>query len=392
MDKKYLIVNTGSASKKYALYAGGKEVCKAHFEKEDGKLVVTFTAGLQRNKKNITQAEYGASIRYLLELLQAKKIISAKSDIEMIGLRVVAPGDYFLSSCVVDKTYFNKLKASEQEAPLHIHPIIAEIRQLKKILPGVQVVGVSDSAFHANMPFQSKLYSLPEKVVRRFGMYRYGYHGISMQSILPKVKSLLGELPSKMIICHLGSGSSIAAVENGVSIDTSMGFTPLEGVPMGTRIGNIDAGAVIYLAQKLGLSLRQLETYFNSKCGLLGLSGKTADVRELIKLEKAGDRKAKIALETFVYHIKKYIGAYSAALNGLELLVFTATIGERSFIMRSRICSELEGLGIALDEKKNDKLVGSDGFIHEKRAPVKIAVIHTDEMGEIARQMLKCKI
>lgn len=387
MDKKYLIVNTGSASKKYALYAGGKEICKAHFEKEGGKFIVTFLFGRLKEKKVIKESSYRSALNFLLELLLVKKIIRSKSDIRAVGLRVVAPGNYFLENRLVDKKYLDKLKASEQEAPLHIHPIIAEVRQLKKILPSVPVVGVSDSVFHSTMPQQSKLYNLPERVAAKYGMYRYGYHGISMQSVLRKVKKILGTLPARMIICHLGGGSSIAAVKNGKSIDTSMGFTPLEGVPMGTRIGNIDAGAVIYLAEKFGLSLRQLETFFNSKCGLLGLSGKTSDIRQLIELEKSGDKKAKLALDTFVYSIKKYIGAYAAALNGLDLLVFTATIGERSWIMRGKICNELDVFGINIDLKKNRKVVSADGLISKSNAPVKIAVITTDEMGEIAKEV-----
>jgi acetate kinase len=203
-----------------------------------------------------------------------------------------------------------------------------------------------------------------------------------------KLKNIYsGNLPEKIIICHLGGGSSIAAIKNGQSIDTSMGFTPLEGVVMANRAGDIDAGAVIYLSKKLGYKPEEMENYLNTQCGLSGLSGKSNDVKELLEIEKNGDENAKLALEVMVYKIKKYIGAYFAALNGADVLVFSATIGERSAIMRSRICAELENLGIVLDDEKNNKTISMDGFIGKDGAPVKIAVITTDEMGQMAKEV-----
>jgi len=206
-----------------------------------------------------------------------------------------------------------------------------------------------------------------------------------MSSVLRKFKEQM-TLPGKIIICHLGSGSTITAVKDGKSFDTSMGFTPLEGMVMGTRIGTIDAGAVLYLLEKSGMSPLELEEFFNKKCGLLGLSGKTNDVRELIELEKKGDEGAKLALDSFAIQVKKYIGAYSAEMGGLDALIFTATIGERSWIMRDRICAGLENMGIVLDEAINKETVSKPGFIHQEGSKVKIAVTPTDEMGEIAQE------
>lgn len=383
----FLIINTGSASKKYALYSDNREVFKAHMETEDGNLVSTVKIDTAEKKEIITQENYNNSINYILELLLSNKLITSIDDIKAVGLRIVAPGNYFLSDKIIDEGYLTKLQEAKNRAPLHIEPELSEIEHLKKTMPVTPLVGISDSAFHKTIPDKAKLYGLPQDIASRLEIYRYGYHGISAQSIVNKIKKWLGDIPPKTIICHLGSGSSIIALKNGQSVDASMGFTPLEGMIMSTRTGNIDAGAVIYLAQNLDLDLNNLEAFLNQKCGLLGVSGQTSDIRELLKLETAGDRMSATALEIFVYTVRKYIGAYTAALGGLDLLVFTATIGERSFIMRSRICQELGALGIVLDEEKNNNAVSADGFINKGISFAKIAVITTDEMGEMAKQV-----
>ncbi|MDO8430116.1 MAG: acetate/propionate family kinase [bacterium] len=387
--EKYFIVNTGSASKKYALYAGKKKLFFAHLEKEKGNFVMTIVDRAKTKKMAISRQNFIHSIKYLVQLLISQKVIADKKEIIGIGMRIVAPGTYFQKHRRIDENYFIKLNKEKSEAPLHLIPIIEEIKAIRKVFPGAPLIGVSDSAFHSSLPDHSRLYALPTAIAGKLDIRRFGFHGISLQSLLKKIKILFGEAPARIIICHLGSGSSITAIKNGKSLDTSMGFTPLEGLPMGTRVGDIDAGAVIYLAQKNKLNFNQLEKYLNSSCGFLGLSGKTGDVRELLDLEKRNNKKAALALETFVYKIQKYIGAYIAALNGLDLLVFSATIGERSFIMRSRICRNLDQLGILLDEKKNTWAVSRDGFINKKSARVKIVVLTTDEMEEIANQTIK---
>jgi acetate kinase len=232
------------------------------------------------------------------------------------------------------------------------------------------------------MPDRARFYAISKETAEK-GIVRYGYHGISFASLISKMTAV-GKVPERIIICHLGSGSSIGAFLGGKSIDTSMGFTPLEGIPMATRVGDIDPGAVIYLMKKFGFGPNELEEYLNTHCGLLGLSGKSDDLRTLIDLEKAGDKKAALAIDVLVYKIKKYIGAYTAALNGLDTLVFSGTIGERSFFLRSRICRDMENLGIILDDERNNNTVSRDGFIQSASSKVKIAVMITDEMGEIA--------
>lgn len=387
--EKYFIVNTGSESKKYALYAGKKRLFFAHLEKEGKKFVMTVVSRGQTKKTIISRQNFIKAVEFVFQSMIFSKVIADKKEISGIGMRIVAPGGYFQKHRRIDKDYFSRLIKEKLEAPLHIVPIIEEIRTLRKVFSGMPLAGISDSAFHSSLPDHSKFYALPAGIISKLDIRRFGFHGISLQSIIGKIRFFSGKIPARVIICHLGGGSSITAVKSGKSFDTSMGFTPLEGLPMGTRIGDIDAGAVIYLAQKNKLNLNQLEKYLNSRCGLLGLSGITGDIRELLNLEKQNNKKAVLALEIFIYKIRKYIGAYIAALNGLDLLVFSATIGERSFIIRSRICKNLDQLGISLDEKKNIKVVSRDGRIHKNSSRVKIAVLTTDEMEEIADQTRK---
>lgn len=327
--EKYLIINPGSASNKYALFnEDGQKLSTFHFERENSGFVVTIS----NQKKKIKKEDYDNALKYVVNFL--------KEEIRACAVRIVAPGEYFSEDRLIDKNFINKLERQKDSAPLHIGPELEEIKKIKKILPKTKLIAVSDSAFYKNLPEKAKYYGLPKELEIR----RFGYHGISMASILNKLKKL-GKLPKRTIVCHLGSGSSITAVLDGHAIDTSMGFTPLEGLLMATRPGDIDVGALIYLAKKKKFNFSQLEEYLNTKCGLLGLSGKTSDIRELLKLEKKGDKDAKLALEIFVYRIQKYIGSYITALGGLDLLVFTATIGERSSIMRGRILKGLKHFG-----------------------------------------------
>lgn len=389
MEKKYLIVNLGSASKKYSLYAGEREIFHAHFEKENNDFVVTEIAGSMSSKNKISQDEYDSSGENLLNILRSKNIVANTNEIIALGFRVVSPGEYFSSVKKIDDDYLEKLKEMHEIAPLHVEAVLAGINEFKKLLPDAPMIGVSDSAFHSTIPEVARLYALPIEDSRKYGIYRYGYHGISIASVLDAAGEMLGNLPSRIIVCHLGSGSSITAVKDGKSIDTSMGFTPLEGVVMATRGGDIDPGALIHLGKKLNLSFDELDNYLNHKCGLLGLSGgKESGVRELIELEKQGDEYAKIALNVWSYRVKKYIGAYIAALGGLDLLIFTATIGERSFIMRERICSDMENLGIILDKKQNNQFDGGkSGFINDEKSIAKISVVVTNEMKQIAKEI-----
>ncbi len=393
MDQKILIVNTGSDSHKYAVYKDGSELIRVHLEKCDGGFLANIVKNRLKVQKQMSESEYSQPFVYFLALLKSENVMNDTGEVSVIGCRIVAPGDFFWTHSLINEEYLDKLRKAKEQAPLHIAPILAEIEEIKKALPNTKLIGVSDSEFHKDMPAVARLYSLPEEDRNKFAIYRYGYHGISVASIIHKLKnekylySLEGSTFRRVIVCHLGSGSSVTAVDNGKSIDTSMGFTPLDGITMGSRVGNIDAGAAMFLGQSKGMSYLELENYFNTKCGLLGLSGKTKDVRDLIELETGGDHGARLALDSFAYGVRKYIGAYMAALGGLDLLVFTATIGERSSIMRERFCRDLEGLGISLDKAKNDATISTDGFINVEEGQVKIAVVTTDEMGEIMRKI-----
>lgn len=386
MNKKYLIVNTGSASKKYAFYIEKKKVYSAHFEIENSDLVVTEVINGVSQKKSISKKEYPKSVGIVLASLIENKIIDSKKDVTCAGVRIVAPGEYFLKNKLIDKEYLKMANLALEKVPLHLGPALEEIKNIKEFFGNkTPIYGISDSAFHSTIPEHARFYAIPIKDSRKLGLYQFGYHGISVQSVISRAKDTLGKLPEKVIVCHLGGGASVTAVKNGQSIDTSMGFTPLEGLIMATRVGDIDPGAVLYLAEKLKKTGRELELYFNNKCGLLGLSGKSSDLRELIELEKNGDVDSTLALKIYTNKIKQYIGRMAAVLGGVDLLILAGTVGERSIVMRERICSDLKFLGIELDSKINNKSFGIEVAINKASAPAKVLVVKTDEMEEMAK-------
>lgn len=377
-----LAVNTGSSSKKYALFEGENEAFSAHFEKTKEGIIAGFLSNGAREEKNISEADYKDGVGFFIESAVEKGVIANSGDIARVGVRIVAPGEYFYSHSLINDAYIKKLEEAKEEAPLHIGPIVSEIEEIREALPEIEIVAVSDSFFHRTIPAAARDYAIPKEAREEYGIHRFGFHGISVSSVARSAEELCGELPERMIVCHLGSGASITAVKDGASLDTSMGFTPLEGLIMGTRVGDIDPGALIYLGERSGLGYRELEEYLNNKCGLLGASGISGDMKELLDLERNGGADAKEAIEMFVYRIKKYIGAYAAALGGIDLLVFTATIGERSSILRERIVSGLGFLGLELDHSSNSEVSEEPRFI--SAGSEKIAVIPAMELREIA--------
>ena len=384
MEKLYLAVNVGSASKKCGLYRGAEPVLTAHFEPEDDGFVVTFT-GSHEEKRKIKENDFTDAVEYFVSELVTLEAIGSGRNIAAVGFRVVAPGTYFRQHRIIDTEYLHRLEKARSEDPLHLSVMLDELKRLKKLFRSTPLVGVSDSAFHTTMPERAQTYALPEAVRFGFDILRFGYHGLSIASVVRKLAGY-GAVPQRVVVCHLGSGSSIVALQDGSSIDTSMGFSPLEGVPMATRVGNIDAGALIHLARARGMKdLAELEQMLYSECGLLGLSGTSADMRALIELDKQGDQKAHLAIEVLTYRIRTYIGAHAAALGGIDLLVFSGTIGERSWYIRSRVCRNLEYLGIAIDEQKDHALEGGrDGEIQTDGSRIPVVVIQTDESSEIA--------
>ena len=390
-SEKYLIVNTGSASKKYALYDKNGEIAAIHLETENGEYISNVRVSDKTEKVKISESDFVNSLEYLIEALKTKEIISDKADISGVGIRVVAPGIYFQSNRVIDKKYIKNLEPALKKAPLHLEVIYRKIEKLKLFFGNkMKIVGISDTEFHHTMPQKAKNYAIHSGDAKKYEIYRYGYHGISARSIISKLEKK-GKLPSRLIVCHIGGGVSVMAIKDGKSVETSMGFTPQEGMVMANRVGDIDSGAVIYLSEVLDLKGPELRQYLNKKCGLFGLSGGLSnDLRALLKAEEeTGDVRATNALDTYVYKIQKQIGASFVALGGLDTLVFSGTVGERSFKMRKRICSGLECLGTVLDQKINPRMDGVDCVLSSKRSKVKIEVVKTDETNQIALEIQK---
>lgn len=418
-NMKYLIVNRGSASEKYAVYTEEKCLAFLHIEKaENDKCDYVSTLFITKSSENsekssplngvpnrseeisefsscVTKKEFNNSLDYALKTFLDKQIIigknvkEAKKEIVGIGIRIVAPGKHFQDDKIIDAVYETEIKKVIHDAPLHLKPTYEMIKLLQKTFKNIPIVGISDSDFHDTIPEKARYYGLPWADTQKHQIERYGYHGISVESILNKLKTE-GSLPERLIICHIGSGVSITAVKNGKSIENSMGYTPLEGVMMATRGGDIDPGTVAVISDTLGWFNKtgKLKEYLNKKCGLLGVSGKSSDVRDLIKLEKEGDAQAKLALDMYAYKIQKCIGSYFVILGGLDTIIFTATVGERSFIMRERICNDLGVLGIKINQEINNRSEGVDVDISDGDSRVKILVRKTDEMGQIARDTI----
>ena len=391
---KYLIVNPGSASKKYAVYEDGKEVSFFHLETCMNSFCFTVRTNdystdqsEKIEKGDLSPKDFDKSLPYLFNSLKIKNIINSPEEISVIGIRIVAPGLFFQKNGLIDKEYIKKLYEAKKKAPLHLEAEIEEIERLRKFFgKNIKMVGISDSAFHTDIPEKSRMYAIPLDIAKKYEIYRYGYHGISLRSIVKKIQ-LKETLPEKIVVCHIGGGVSITAIKDGKSIDTSMGFTPLEGVVMANRVGDIDSGAVIYMSEILKKNAKGMRQYLNKECGLMGLSGgKSPDVRDLFKLESEGDNDAKLALDIYAYRIQKQIGAYAVALGGIDRIIFSGTVGERSFKMRKRICDGLNFLGVKLDENINNITEGKDGVVSSIDSKVKIEVVKTDEMKDLSAE------
>jgi len=388
MEKKYLIVNNGSASGKYAIYKEtGEKIISAHLELDEKDYICTFEMNDLSDSINISKSDFEDGLNFSLSNFISRGALKDKKEICAVGVRVVAPGLYFLENKITDSVYEKKMLEAREKAPLHISMTIEDVRRLKKIFNKIPIVGISDSSFHESMSKSVERYAISKEITEKYEVQRYGYHGISVKSILFKLGGMLGPLPRRIIICHLGGGVSITAVKDCKSFETSMGFTPLEGAVMATRAGDIDPGAISYLSEKLGIAGEKLRDFLNNKCGLLGVSGKSSSVKDLFKLESEGDKDAKLALDIYVHRIKKYIGAYHTVMGGTDMLIFSATVGERSFLMRNRICEGLDVLGIRIDKDKNERSEGINSDITGTGSRTKVMVVKTDEMTQIARDM-----
>jgi len=388
-----LVINCGSSSIKYQLIhmEEGRVLAKGLLE-EIGKANSSQIHYIREKtiKRKDKVADYEEGLKKILELLLdgKKGAIKDTSEISAVGHRVVHGGEEFFESILITKKVIEIIKSYSSLAPLHNPPNLAGIKAARNLLPEVPQVAVFDTAFHQTIPPKAFLYALPYKYYGKYKIRRYGFHGTSHHYVANQAAKFLRKplKELKIITCHLGNGCSITAIDKGKSIDTSMGFTPLEGLVMGTRCGDIDPAAVLFLMKKENFTIGQINDTLNRQSGLLGISGIRNDLREIQRWARKGNQRAKLALEIFIYRIKKYIGAYSAVLGGLDILIFCAGIGENEENIRSRTCQGLEFLGIHLDKRKNKVPSKVPRFISTESSPVKVLVIPTNEEEMIAEE------
>lgn len=389
MNKLILITNPGSASRKYALYQNQKPLCTLHFEYENSKLICTLKDIASGDQKSISPDidDLGDTVGKLREILTAEKYIGDNSPISAILVRVAAPGEYFATDHIVDDECLDQLEVAKSKAPLHVPAAAAEINHFRRSFSTVPIITISDSAFHANRPAVMKYYPIDTDLADKAEIKRYGFHGLSLGYVTDFMKKK-DILPEKLIICHIGSGSSVTAVFDGASMDTSMGYSPLEGLMMATRSGSIDPAAALAVKRKLGLTDEELEKYLNKKSGLLGVSGLSDDMRDVIRARDEGDSKATFAHALYIYRIQSLIGHMSASLGGVDAIVFTATIGERSSEVRRSVMQKLAYLGFTLDPAKNtaDNLPSPSNIATPTSKP--IYVVKTDETAEMIRRAI----
>lgn len=389
MEKMFLVTNPGSSSRKYALYKGNEVICTLHFEME-GKDIVCTLKKADGTKTKLTDGfkKLTETVKYVQKILEDEGYLSKNAKLDAILARVASTGDFFTADHIVDDDCLKRLEIAKKRAPLHVPVVAAEINECVKQFDGTPVITISDSGFHNTRDDVHTYYAIDPELADKAEIKRYGYHGLSMGSIAEYLKNnnLLAE---KVIACHLGSGSSLTAMVNGESFDTTMGYTPLEGVMMATRCGDIDATAAIAIGRELGLEGEKLEEYLNKQCGLKGVTGETDDMREVLSLRDDGDKRAKLAYEMFIYRIQRAIGQLAASMRGVDALVFTATIGERNAEIRRDIVAGLEYLGFKINDTKNDDGLGDARHCLISATSSKpIYVIQTDETGEMIRRAM----
>lgn len=389
---KILAINAGSSSLKFQLFEmPDEEVLAKGLIDRIGINGSTFNLETGEKTNTITKdmEDHEAAVKLLLNQLIELKVIESFDEIDAVGHRVVHGGEYFSESIVIDDDVISKIEEVSELAPLHNPPNLTGIHAFKEFLPNVPMVAVFDTAFHQTMPEKSYLYSLPYEYYEKYGIRKYGFHGTSHKYVSERAAEILNRPYNQLrvITCHLGNGASITAVENGKSIDTSMGFTPLAGVTMGTRSGDIDPAIIPYLIEKTGMNATEVVDILNKKSGLLALSGISNDLRD-IQEAAATNKRAELALEIFAARIHQYIGSYAARMAGVDAIVFTAGVGENSKLIRSKILTGLEFMGVYWDPALNNEC-GREGLINYPHSPVKVLVIPTNEEVMIARDTVK---
>jgi len=397
-----LVLNVGSSTLKFQLLdidetsiarATDRRLAGGQIERIGGEAIVALSAAGRPDMKTAVQLrDHAAAVEYLIGWLTSDAsgaAISRVADIEAVGHRVVHGGERFTRSVRVDDEVWRAIEDLIDLAPLHNPHNLRGIAAARAVLgPGIPQVAVFDTAFHHTLPEIAYLYAIPYQFYRRYHVRRYGFHGTSHRYIAYRYRQLTGTKreATKVITLHLGNGASACAIVGGDSVDTSMGFTPLEGLVMGTRSGDLDPAIVDFVSAKEGMTPRDVDAMLNKQSGLLGVSGLTADMRELLAEESEhADRRARLAIDLFAYRVKKYLGAYLAAMDGADAIVFAGGIGEHSPDVRARICKDLDWLGIRLDAAKNERMVGGEGRIDADGSRVALWVIPTDEELLIAR-------
>jgi len=386
---KVLVLNCGSSSVKYQFIDTDKKLALAKGLVDRIGMAGAVLSHQRYDGDQIKISgeilDHQIAIEYVLAVLLSKNhgVIDDKKDIEAVGHRVVHGGETFSGSVLITDEVIKALQDNIELAPLHNPPNIKGIQAATRILPGTPQVGVFDTAFHSHMPPKAFLYGIPYELYRKYKIRRYGFHGTSHLYVSKKAAELMGRKYEdlKIITAHLGNGCSMAAVNKGVSVDTTMGFTPLEGLLMGTRSGDLDPQVILYVMGKEGLSLNEAATMLNKHSGLIGISGESSDMREILAAMKDQHQRAKHAFDIFCYRIKKYVGAYASAMGGVDALVFTGGIGENSFEVREEVCRDMEFMGIQLDllrNQNNNELISTDS------SKVKVFRIPTNEELVIA--------
>ncbi len=394
---KILVLNCGSSSIKYQLIDMDKDaevMAKGLVEKiglPQGELTHQAWGGDKLHASKPVP-DHQTGINWVLEYLVHPQygVIKDLKEIEAVGHRVVHGGETFKDSVLIDDEVMRDLEACIPLAPLHNPANIKGIESMQALLPGVPQVAVFDTSFHQSMPDYAYMYAVPYKFYEQDRMRRYGFHGTSHKFVFRKAAALAGLDPehSRIVSCHLGNGASVAAVLNGKSVDTSMGYTPVEGLMMGTRCGDLDLGAAMAIMEKENLTPAQANAYFSKQCGLQGFSGVSSDMRDLHKAAEEGNAQAATAIAMFCYRVKKYVGAYAAAMGGVDLILFTGGIGENDFKVREEVCKGLEFMGVHFDAKRNEGLRGVDAVLSAPDSKVKVVVVGTDEEKVIAQDTM----
>ena len=388
-----LVINCGSSSLKFQLINSESEgvLAKGLCERIgiDGKLTYQPEGG-EKTTSDKAMPTHTEAIQFVIDALTDEKtgVVKSLDEINAVGHRVVHGGEKFASSVVIDDEVLKAIEECNDLAPLHNPANLIGINACRELMPGVPMVAVFDTAFHQTMPSKAYMYGLPYEYYEKYKVRRYGFHGTSHSFVSKRVAELVGKAydETKTIVCHLGNGASICAVENGKSVDTSMGLTPLEGLVMGTRSGDIDPAIMEFLAKKENLDIAGLMNVLNKKSGVYGLSNNlSSDFRDLSEAAADGNEIAELALDVFAYRVAKYVGSYTAAMNGVDNIVFTAGIGENSAIVRTMVCKYLGYLGIEIDEELNGKR-GQEIIITTPESKVKVLVVPTNEELAIARE------